>query len=276
MILLTPFLMLLVFGGMFLAQGTDMPEMARPFIGVAAMGMILLTMTQLIGNQFGFDRNGFRVFVLCAAPRRDILLGKNMAVAPLALGLGTALVLVVQVVYPMRVDRLLSVLITCVSMYLLYCLLANLLSILAPMPVAATSMKPVNPKALQFLLHVAFAMCLPFVLGPVVLPLGVDLLLQALEVLEGIPVGLALALLALAAVVLIYRAVLGWQGTLLQGARAEDPRDRHDQGGMTVFKRRPIPRRVGSVSDGSTPPRRAGSVSDRSTPVAYAPGSPWC
>ena len=55
--------------------------------------MILLTMIQLVGNQFGFDRSGFRVYVLCAAPRRDILLGKNLAVAPLALGFSLVFVL---------------------------------------------------------------------------------------------------------------------------------------------------------------------------------------
>ncbi len=46
---------------------------------------MLFGFVQLMANQFGFDRDGFRVFVLCAAPRRDILLGKNLAFVPVAL-----------------------------------------------------------------------------------------------------------------------------------------------------------------------------------------------
>ena len=61
---------------------------------------MLLGVVQLTGNQFGFDRDGFRVFVLCAAPRRDILLGKNLAFAPLALGMAAILLAAVQVVLP--------------------------------------------------------------------------------------------------------------------------------------------------------------------------------
>ncbi len=216
MILLSPLILVLVFGSMFLSNSVVPPVMVRPFIAFGAMAMILLGMTQLIGNQFGFDRNGFRVFVLCPAPRRDILLGKNMAMAPVALGLGAVLILIVEAIVPMRFDHFLVVLIQAVAMYLLYCLLANTLSIIAPMPVAATSLKPVKPKALQVLLHVAFAMLLPVVMAPLMLPLVVDLALAELGWIEGVPVGLALMVLECAAVVYLYRLALGWQGKLLQ------------------------------------------------------------
>ena len=36
-------------------------------------------------NHFGFDRGGFRAFVLLPTPRRYILLGKNLALLPVAL-----------------------------------------------------------------------------------------------------------------------------------------------------------------------------------------------
>ena len=44
---------------------------------------VLFGVVQLMANQFGFDRDGFRVFVLSAARRRDILLGKNLSFAPI-------------------------------------------------------------------------------------------------------------------------------------------------------------------------------------------------
>ncbi len=99
---------------------------------------------QIMANQFGFDRDGFRVFVLCSASRRDILLGKNLAFAPLALGMAAVLLIVVQVVSPLRIDHVLAMFPQFVSMFLLFCLLTNLISIYAPMHVAAGSMKPSN------------------------------------------------------------------------------------------------------------------------------------
>ena len=137
MILLTPLIFLMIFGGMFFVQTGGPPETLRPLLPFGAMAITLLSMTQLIGNQFGFDRSGFRVFVLCPAPRHEILLGKNLAAAPIALGLATALTLVLAVIFPMRIDLVLASLVQLVSMYLLYCMFANVLSIIAPMPVAA-------------------------------------------------------------------------------------------------------------------------------------------
>src|SRR5437879_8564786 len=114
-----------------------LPIAARPLLPFAAMGMVLLTVVQLVGNQCGFDRNGFRVFILCPARRRDILLGKNLAVAPLVLGLGLILAVLIQVATPMPIERFLATLPQFISMYLVFCLLGNCLSILAPVPAAA-------------------------------------------------------------------------------------------------------------------------------------------
>ena len=108
MMLLTPLIMAAIFGSMLWRSGTSIPEPVRPLVAIGAMVFVLFGVLQLMGNQFGFDRDGFRVFVLCAAPRRDILLGKNLAFAPLALGIAAILLTVVQVVCPMRLDHFLA------------------------------------------------------------------------------------------------------------------------------------------------------------------------
>ena len=82
---------------------------------------------------FVLDRGGFRVFVLSPVPRRDILLGKNLAVAPIALVLCSFIAVLIEVLYPMRIDHLLALAPHWISMYLLFCMLMNLMSILAPM-----------------------------------------------------------------------------------------------------------------------------------------------
>src|SRR5439155_21288042 len=156
MMLLSPIIMLVVFGGMFLTRGGNPPEYVRPLIATGALTMVLLSMGQVVGNQFGFDRSGFRVFVLCSARRGDILLGKNLATAPLALGLAGVAVVALQIFTPMRWDHFLATLPQFVSMYVLYCLLANWLSIFAPMPIAAGSLRPTNAQFVPVLLHILF------------------------------------------------------------------------------------------------------------------------
>jgi hypothetical protein len=215
MLLLTPFILLLVFGSLLLTKSMNLPAGLRPLLPFGAMSAVLLSMVQLTGNQFGFDRGGFRVFVLCPAPRRDILLGKNVAVAPLALGLGTLMVVVLQALYPMRLDHFLAFFPQMTSMYLLYCLPANLLSILAPLPIAAGTLKPANPRLIPVVFQIAFVFVFPPILGLTLLPLGLEALLAEAG-LEGVPVCLALSLLLTVGVVFLYRLGMAALGRLLQ------------------------------------------------------------
>jgi hypothetical protein len=216
MALLSPLILVLIFGSMLLTRPAPVPEPARPFMAFGAMAMILVTMIGIVGNQFGFDRSGFRVFVLCAAPRRDILLGKNLAVAPLALGLGTVVTGLLQAVYPMRVDYFLAVLPQLLTMYLLYCMLANVLSIIAPMPIAPGSLKPANPKPIPVLLNIAFVFLFPVVVLPSLLPLGIAILLDRLGWVHGFPFCLILSVVECVAMVFLYRLVITWEGWWLQ------------------------------------------------------------
>jgi hypothetical protein len=216
MMLLTPILLVVVFGVMFLTRNADLPPAVRPLVAFGAMGTILLSMIQLVGNQFGFDRSGFRVFVLCPAQRRDVLLGKNLAFAPVALGLGVMAAVLVQVLYPMDADYFLALPPQFVTMYLIFCLLANLLSILSPMQIAPGAFRPAHVSLIPVLLQLLFFFLFPVVLLPTLLPLGIALVLQRVQGMGGVPICLALSLLECVGVVFLYRLVLTWQGQLLQ------------------------------------------------------------
>jgi ABC-2 type transport system permease protein len=216
MLLLSPALVVLIFGSILLAHRLDMPEAVRPLMAFGVMAMILLTFVGLVGNQFGFDRGGFRVLVLSPAPRRDILLGKNLAFASVALTLGLVLAALLQIIYPMRLDHFLATVVQFLSMYLLFCLPANMLSILAPMQIAPGSFKPAHPRLVAILLQLLFIFVFPFVLLPTLLPLGVELLVESLGGPAGLPLALALSVLECVAVVYLYRLVLTWEGHLLQ------------------------------------------------------------
>jgi ABC-2 type transport system permease protein len=215
MMLLSPIVLVVVFGSMLLARPPEMPEPVRPLLAFGVMAVALLNMVQLTGNQFGFDRGGFRVFVLCPAPRRDILLGKNLAIAPLALGLGLIGSVFVEVLFPMRVEHLLALMPQLLSMYFLSCLLANVLSILTPMPIPAGALRPSNVTALPVLLQMSCIAIFPLVLSPTLLPLGLEFLLEQLGWIQKMPVCLMLCLLEFAVVFFLYRLVLSWQGSWL-------------------------------------------------------------
>jgi hypothetical protein len=101
-------------------------------------------------------------------------------------------------------------------MYLVFCMLANCLSILAPLRIQPGTMKLVNYKVGPFLWHLAFFFLFPLALAPTLLPLGVESLLEALRWGTGGAVYLALSLAECVAVVYLYRLALTWQGDLLQ------------------------------------------------------------
>ena len=216
MMLIGPVMVVVIFGSLMMTRGANPPEALRPLIACGGIAMILFTMAQVVGNQFGLDRNGFRVFVLCPAPRREILVGKNAGIAPILLTLCFLAVTLVQVVYPMRADIFLSMLPQVVSMFLLFCLLANCASILVPLRVAPGTMKPQNTKALPILAHMAFILLMPVVFTITLVPLGIQLALEALGFGSWFPVALVLASLECVAIAFFYRIAVGWEGDMLQ------------------------------------------------------------
>ncbi|MFO0807514.1 MAG: hypothetical protein U0746_02730, partial [Gemmataceae bacterium] len=215
MLLLTPIIMIGVFGALMLSSKAEIPEAYRPLTAFGALTMGLFSTGQLLANQFGYDRSGFRAFVLSPAPRGDILLGKNLAVVPFALVACSTAAIFVMCVYPPRIDHLLAVPFQGVSMFLLFCMGANLLSIYAPLPIAPGAMQASGVRLVPALLHVAFMLVLPAILAPALLPLGAEQTVVALGWGRGWPVSLVLSIGVCAAVALLYRFVLKWEGGLL-------------------------------------------------------------
>jgi hypothetical protein len=216
MMLLTPVIFTLVFGSAFLRAHSDPPQIIRPVMAALIVGFILLGMAQLAGNQFGFDRNGFRVFVLSGASRRDILLGKNLALMPFALGLGMIAIILLQVAYPMRIDHWIAAAVQMISMYLVYCVINNFMSIFAPTAIAFGSLRPMRPKGMAMLIQIVFAFILmPIALGLSLIPLGIEYFFPSL------PVYLLLTLVSLATVAYFYFYVLDIQGRILHQREQE-------------------------------------------------------
>jgi hypothetical protein len=170
-----------------------------------------------MSNQFGFDRDGFRVFVLSAAPRRDILLGKNLALAPVGLGITLIMLMIIQFACPLRADHLAAMLPQFVSMFLLFCLLMNILSIYAPVYIAPGTLKAANPRIATVLLQLAMVLVLfPLTQAATLAPLGIEMMMRLLGWGSNVPICLFLSLMECAVIVVIYALTLTWQGRLLQ------------------------------------------------------------
>jgi hypothetical protein len=215
LVLIGPFIMVLVFAGLA-RQSDGIPEFVRPFFPLGGMMVTLLAMISLVGNQFGFDRSGFRVFVLCPASRQDILLGKNLAVAPMALTLGFVAAAIIQICFPVRFDFFLALLPQMTIMYLLFCMLANCLSILAPMPISSGSLKPVQPKLIPVLLNIVSVFLLPLVFVPALLPILGQFIVENTLGIKLLPTSLILSLIELPLIAGLYWLVLNLQGLWLQ------------------------------------------------------------
>ena len=217
MLLLTPVILLIVFGGMLASKESEVSGLARPLIAMGFAAFILIIgMTGYLRNQFGFDRSGFRTFVLSCAPRRDILLGKNLSLLPFAIVLMILFVGVYRWINPMRWDYVAAVLIQTLPMYLLFCITGNVLSILSPMTLKPGSGMPASHQGVGALFNIVFMVVVPVPMSFTLVPLGIEALYISFSSDAWFPVFMVLSLIEVPVVIWLYRTVINWQGILLQ------------------------------------------------------------
>jgi ABC-2 type transport system permease protein len=216
MLLLSPIVMMFIFGGMTYNQANNPPELVRPLMVAGGYAFMLFMMVGLLGNHFGFDRSGFRVYVLSPAPRKDILLGKNLSNAPFALGFMFITALALQIMRPMRADHYIAILLQMIPMYLIFCLVGNVLSMIAPMPMASGSLKPVKPKAIVILIQMAFMLVFPVTMAPTLIPLGIEFLLTWTGSFAWFPAYLIFTIVEVVFVIWLYLRILDAQGRMLE------------------------------------------------------------
>jgi hypothetical protein len=214
--LMTPIIMLIVFGVMFLTRSFRPGPEFRPLVAFGALTMALLSVGQLLINSLGVDRAGFRALVLSSADRRDILLGKNLAIAPFVIGMQMILVIGVQVALPLRIDHFLALIPQAVTMYALFCLSSNLSAIFAPWP----GLRPARDGGTKQLIRLAVIFTMPVLLSIAIVPYGIELLLDKVWGETG-PIDLALSTMLAGLVGLFYWFAIGWEGWLLQRRELE-------------------------------------------------------
>ena len=174
MMLATQTLLLLVFTITGLMRhAASISDQVLPFITAGAVILAFFAPTQLMFNQFGFDRNGFRSIVLWPAPRDRILLGRNLAFLPLPFVIGLILLTVMIVILSLPLTLALSGFIQLVTAFCLVSILGNLTSILVPYRIASGSLKPTKTRTLTTILIILSHFMFLVVMLPII---GVPLL----------------------------------------------------------------------------------------------------
>jgi len=216
MMLFMPVLFLLIFGSLVFSSNRQMPPaVLQAFTGTGLVCFVLFSSTQVLTNQFGFDRDAFRVLVLLPTPRRRILLGKNLAFAPIIGGVGLLALAVAGVALRLAPLHLLSSACQLAAGFLLCTLIGSFFSMLAPYRFGAGSLKPTKLSATTTFQVFLGSLASWAVLVPLAIPGGAQLLQASLGWLPWLPVHLLLSILLLAAAWALYLAALPALGRML-------------------------------------------------------------
>lgn len=210
------FIATLVLGGLYLLRGGEnVSAPAKPFLATVSVAMPAFFLAQFFINQFGFDRDGFRALILSPVERRLVLLGKNLAAAPVGLLLGGILLAITSARLHLPPLGILATLFQLFSVLLMGLVIGNLFSIIAPYRIQPGSMKPTKMPGLASLLLIACHFLFPLAMVPVFIGPLVELFWHRLELPDFVPVNLIFSTGYLVVMGLVYWSTLGPLGRLL-------------------------------------------------------------
>lgn len=187
--------------------------------GLAATAIAVLaafSLAPMMANVFGLDRNGFRALVLLPTRRHHILLAKNLACFPFAALIALAMLVGVKFLARVPWESFLAGLLQAGIAFLLFSLVGNVLSIVAPCRLAAGTLQVKKPKAVTFLAVLITMMCLPMIMLPLAIPPLLQIVFSFFNWAPWLPINFVATLGLLAAVGWVYWLLLPWEGQLLQ------------------------------------------------------------
>jgi ABC-2 type transport system permease protein len=217
MALVTNTVVIFIVGAGALSNVTrSISESVRPFMGTGAVAITFFGLIQLMFNQFGYDREGFRALVLLPVSRHHVLLAKNLSFAPLAGVLGIILLALLTVLIHLPPLALLASCLQLVAMFLLLSIAANFFSILVPYRMTAGSIKATKPPAKTVLCIMLTQLFFPILMLPALLAPLFGLLSEKLGWLPAGPVNLLLSVGLLTIATALYYISLPALGRYLE------------------------------------------------------------
>ena len=211
------FIMLLCFGTMFLLRrSSSLGDQFKPFVATGAVIFTFLGLSQLMFNQFGFDRGGFRQLVLLPVQRKWVLLGKNLAFLPATLGMGLTALMIATLALRITPIVFLAACLQLIAAFLLVSMAANLLSVLLPHHVAQGSLKRTKTSATTMLLTFVSHLLFMAAMTVLFIPPGVGLLISHVGWFPASFANLLFSAALAGLFGLLYKLSLVWLGDLLQ------------------------------------------------------------
>lgn len=201
---------------LFMRSPPQLPDTVKPFAATGIVVFSLFLLIQFYVNQFGFDRDGFRVLILSPTERRLILLGKNLACLPIGLASGGLLLLFATSQFHLSLLTAAATFLQLMSLLLLVGIGGNFVSILAPQRIAPGTVRPTKAKFEMVFLMLAFQMIFVVAMSPSFLPPLFELLWQKAGGPRFVPINFIFSALLCAAMILIYRQTLAPLGKMLQ------------------------------------------------------------
>ena len=193
----------------------DVDELKAAIV-ICCSAFSMLMSAGLVSNQFGFDRSGFRAFVLSPIRRDRILLARNLAIAPFILAQSILFALAISMFFGLALDKVLCAAFLTMAILPSFGLLMNVMSIVTPFALAPGSMQPQQFNFVPVVISLGLSMLLPVIVIVSLIPLGIEWLIDlGVESTRGVPIALILSAFWIWMNVAFYRIALGWQGKLL-------------------------------------------------------------
>ena len=168
-------------------------------------------------NIFGFDRSGFRFWVLSALPRSEILRGRNWTFGVMVLAIGLVAMIGTNLLWKYSWLRALEASIAFFAYLPLYLVLSNIISILAPFPLAAQGFQPKEFNWKSVVLNIALSTIIPILMGLCSVPWAIEFGVNfAIPSSQKLPIALLLMPLLVGCSWWIYERFLEIVGNLLQ------------------------------------------------------------
>lgn len=167
-------------------------------------------------NIFGFDRSGFRFWVLSGLPRSEILRGRNWMFGVMVLIIAVAAMIGTNLLWKYSWLRALEALLAFVAYLPLYLVLSNVISILAPFPMAAQGFQPKEFNWKSVVLNLVLTTIIPIIMGLCSIPWAIEFGLHtAVPASQKLPIALLLMPLLVGCSWWLYESFLEIVGELL-------------------------------------------------------------
>jgi len=214
--------MIIVFAGTALFSHSRDYGFRRQLFYATGMALLpFLGMIYLMTNQFGLDRAAFRTLVLSPMSRAHILLGKNLALLPVALALGVVYLALAALGLRLGMLVILAAVVQLFGAFFLASILGNVISSLLPFRVREGTLAQTKVSAARALLSILAHLICMAILSLLFLPALAVLLVFQTDGLVAQLAYLVLSIAELAVIATIYALSLFGLGGLLQAREKE-------------------------------------------------------